>query len=283
MDLTSLEIRLRRSENLPVLPQAVSSVIRLADDPNAGPKDLEKVIERDPAITAKVLRVANSAYYGGQNAATVGRAIAFLGTNAVRSLVVSIAFQQMISAKAVCPHFNKVEYWRHSLGVATACRILGKMRMPAKSEELYVAGMMHDIGMLIFERFMPTEFDTALEISQSKGYPLHITEREVCGFDHAELGSLLATNWGMSALVKNAVRYHHEPLMDGDYYETTCFVAAANSLAHQCGLTNNAVGVEYEIDPMVAEAIGLPTEQFVAIKDVMVHEVMRAQSAFHIS
>src|SRR5262249_24324776 len=151
-----------RSENLPVLPQIVSQVLKLADDVEASPKDMERIIERDPAITAKLLRVANSSYYGLHQVSSTGRAISMLGMNAVRSLVVGVAYQQIIAGRTQASHFNKLEYWRHSLGVATAARILAKLKAPMLSEEMYVAGMMHDVGLLVLDRFQPMELDKAV-------------------------------------------------------------------------------------------------------------------------
>jgi HD-like signal output (HDOD) protein len=283
VQLASLEIRIARSENLPVLPQAVSQVLKLADDPDSSARDLEKVIERDPAITAKVLRVANSAYYGSSNVSSIGRAISFLGMNTIRSLVVGVAFQQLISGRQQCLRFNKIEYWRHSLAVGIGARILGKLRMPARAEELYCAGMMHDVGMLVLDRFVPSEYDSVLEEAQGKQRPMDEVERELLTFDHAAVGGLLAQKWALTPMIHNAIKYHHEPVLDGDYYETTCYISAANALAHHCGFTNNQVGEPPQIDDFMADAIGLPKEQFDIIRNVMVTEVLKAQDSFHIA
>lgn len=283
MDAKSLEIRISRSENLPVLPQAVSQILKLADDPNSSARDIEKVVERDPAISAKILKVANSAYYGGSSAPTISRAVSFLGMNQVRSLVVGVAFQNIIGTKSSANHFDKIEYWRHSLATATAARILGSLRIPIKAEELFVAGMVHDIGMLVMDKFLPTEFDTCLTTANQMGVPLADVQQDQLGFNYAEIGGLLASRWKMSEMVKNAVIYHPNPMMDGDYYETTSFVTVANALAHQCGFTNNMPGVPCEIDEMAADAVGLPVEQFDTVRDIMVQEVLRAQEAFKIA
>lgn len=283
MDLASLEIRIARSENLPVLPQAVSSVLRLADDPNATPKQIERAIERDPAITAKVLRVANSAYYGGNKVPSVARAVSFLGLNAVRSVVVSVAFQQMLAGKGDQTSFSRIEYWRHSLAVATGCKILGRMKMPMKAEELYCAGMMHDLGMLIMDRFMPMEFEQVLRAARESRMPLHMVERFQLGFGHAEVGGLLADKWNLTPLISHAIRFHHEPIEDGDFYETTLVVGAANTLAHQAGFTNSGSNPEPELESDVFQVLEIPEGQFESIKEVMVNEVVRAQDAFQIS
>lgn len=282
MELASLEIRIKRNENLPVMSQTANAVLRLVDNPNTGPRDIQQAIEKDPAITGKILKVANSAYYGGVQIPTVGRAIHFLGMNSIRSLVVGIAFQQMIGGKVETPNFSKMEFWRHSLAVATASRILGKMKVPFKAEELYCAGMMHDVGMLVFDRFMPEEFQNALVICKESGRQLNEVERELHGYDHAEVGGLLADNWGLTKIIRHGIKFHHNPALDGDYYETTSIVSAADVIAHRCGFTNNVDNVKMEFDEEVAEAIGLPTEQFDTIQTVVISEVAKAQEAFHL-
>lgn len=282
VELASLEIRIARNENLPVLSQSVSTVLKMVDNPNIGARNIESAIEKDPAITAKVLKVANSAYYGGMDIPTVGRAVQFLGLNSIRSLVVGIAFRQMISDPAETPNFNKVEFWRHSLAVAVAARILGKLKLPFKAEELYCAGMMHDVGMLVMDRFMSREFQSALDLCRDSGRPLFEVEREIQGYDHAEIGGLLAEKWSLSKIINHAIRYHHNPTLDGDFYETTCVIAVADVVAHQCGFTNNVDNATYEVDEETAEAIGLDTQQLDTIKTIVVSEVTRAQEAFRI-
>ncbi|MCH7902966.1 MAG: HDOD domain-containing protein [Armatimonadetes bacterium] len=280
MDLASLGIRIERSENLPVLSQAASQILRLVDHPDVSSHQVEAAIQKDSAITAKILKVANSAFYGANGVPTVGRAVAVIGMNSVQSLVVGITFQQMAANKMECPNFGKLEFWRHSLAVATAARIIGKLTMASKAEELYCAGMMHDIGLLVMDRFLPKIFETNLKLCQKLKQPLYKIENQTLGYDHCTVGGLLAEKWSLTKIIKHAIEFHHNPALDGEYYETTCVIAAADALAHQCGFTNSVPGVAYEIDTEVAEAIGLPTEQFAAIQDVVISEVNRAQEAY---
>lgn len=283
MELSRLTVRIARSENMPVLPQSVSSVLKLADDPNSGPRDLERVIERDPAITAKILRAANSSYYGSPNVPSVNRAIAFLGMNVVRNLVVSVAFQMIVSQRPQSTRFDATEYWRHSLAAATAGRILGRLRMPAKAEELFSAGLLHDIGYLVMDRFIASDLDSAIELAQAHGVPIHEVERQEIGFTHADAGALLTEKWGMSKIIQNAVQHHHEPALDEESYETTTLIQVADTLAHQCGYTNQSVGVEYEIPEDAKQIVGLPDEQYDSIRKVMVQEVTKAEEAYGVS
>lgn len=282
MELSSLEIRMTRSENLPVLPQAVSSILRLADDPNASQRDLEKAFEKDPAIAAKILKVANSAYYGGANIPTIGRAISYLGISAIRSLVVGVAFQQVTASKPNTQNFDKLDFWRHSLATAVACRILGKLKVPARSEELYCMGMLHDIGQLVMDRFLADEFDKALELARAQGLPLWVAERQLIGYDHAEVGALLTKKWGLSETMWSGIKFHHEPEEDTESHEMTQILAAAHSLAYEAGFGNQGQSGA-KMDLTAFEAMKLPEEQLPVVLQVIQTEVEKTCESFNIA
>lgn len=283
MDLQSLEIKIARSENLPVLPQIVSQVLKIADDPNASAKSLEKLIEHDAAICAKILRVANSPYYGLSGCASVARAISVLGMNQVRSLVVGIAYQQMISAKQHSASFNKTEFWQHSLAAATAAKILAKLKMPQKSEELYGAAMMHDVGLLVMDRFCPDQLDQAIRYCNETGMQLHEAEKMLFDFDHAQAGGMLADKWQIDGMLRDAIAHHHDLESEGDFEATTFFVHAANAFAHSCGYANSTrPSAPPEIPASILERLGTPAEQVPVILQVVQAEVAKAQEAFQI-
>jgi HD-like signal output (HDOD) protein len=280
VELETLSLKIARSENLPVLPQIVSAVLKLADDPNSTARDMEKLVEREPAIAAKVLRVANSAYYGGQKVSSVGRAISLLGMMNIRALVVGVAFQQVINEKQNSQNFCKLTLWRHSMAVSTAARILGKMKSPHLAEELYTAGMMHDLGLLVLDRFYPVYLDEAVKMAQSDGIELHLAEQHLFGFDHSHIGGILAERWNFSPIIKHAIRYHHSPAEDEEHFDTTCFIVAANVLAQQCDY-HNQVKVEAPQIPIEAfEAVGIPEEQYDAIRAVLKVEVAKIEEVY---
>lgn len=282
MDLRSLEIKISRSENLPVLPQIVSQIIKISDDPNSSPKAMEAIIERDPAIAGKILRVASSSYYGVSNVTSIQRALAVLGINTVRSLVVSIAYQQMISGRAQSSLFDKVAFWKHNLATATAARIIAKMRMPFRAEEIYGAAMMHDVGLLVMDRFYPAELDRAIKYAQENGTLLHEAEEGLFGFNHAKVGGLLADRWGIEGAMKSAIQYHHDPYGDPDNIEVVCFVSAANALAHQCGFSSTVGRGCYQMPEVAFEALNMPEEQLDVIRTVIAAEISKAQEAYKI-
>lgn len=284
MDLQSVAIKLSRSENLPALPQVVGAVLALADDPAASPKALEKILERDTGLSAKLLRVASSSYYGGNQTPSVGRAITVLGINTVKSLVLALSMQSMSSGAAGAPSFNKIAYWQHCLAAATAGRILGKLLLPMKAEEIYSAALMHDIGLIVVERFAPEELERSFRMAKEERIPLHEAERQVCGFDHAEVGGLLAEKWGLSETLHGAIRYHHDVEQDPNSSECTHVVSAANTIAHQCGFSTMGenTNLDAEMNMMSSLTVNLPEEQLEVIRSVLCQEVSRAQGALHI-
>lgn len=282
MELSSLALKLARSENLPVLSQVANNVLKLADSPDASPRAMEQIIVRDPAISAKILRVANSSYYGLNGVETIGRAVATLGMNTIRSLVIGIAYQQMMTGKENAGNYNKVEFWRHSLAVAVASKIIAMIKMPAKAEELYGVGMMHDVGILVMDRFLPNELNLIIQTAHVKKCEIIDIEAQLLGFDHTDVGALLAEKWGFSGMMLAGIKYHHSMIEDLEHTETTAVIALADGIAHQVGFTNNSPAVPKELDRFAVQTLSIPEEQLKIIGEVVVREVEKAQEAFHI-
>lgn len=280
--MESLALRVKRSENLPMLSQIANTVLRLADDPTSSAKEIEKAIERDLALASKILKVANSPYYGVQGVSSIARAVSVLGMNTVRSLVVSLSYQQMISTRSQAQKFRRTEFWSHSIGVAITSRIIGKMLMPQKAEELYLAGLMHDIGMLVLDRFLPTDLDVAIYTAQNRKIPLHMAEKLILEYDHAQVGGLLAERWGLSKVISNAIKHHHSVENDHETQLTTSIVAIANNLTHKAGISNQESVATDTLDQFALQILNITEEQLDVISQVMVQEVAKAQAAFDI-
>lgn len=281
MDLGSIAIQVARSENLPVLPQIVTAVLKLADDPNASSRAMEQVIERDPAISAKILKVSNSMYYGGGNVASVGRAISVLGMNTVRSMVVSIAYQQMTSGRIQANNFSRSEFWFHSMASAAAARILGKIKDPVKAEALYTAGLMHDVGMLVLDRFVPEEFDAAIKLAAEQEMPLLAAEQSVLGFDHIAAGHLLVEKWGLRGVVADAMLHMSNPSLIPDEFNYVHVIVAADHVADRCGYRNHS-NLESSLNMVTEDYISMPEGQFEIIIEVVRKEVERACDVFQV-
>lgn len=280
MDLNTLGLKIARSENLPVLNNVVTQVLKTADDPNASPRTLERIIERDPALTAKILRVANSSYYGMSGVSSISRAISVLGMNTIRSLVVGVAYQQILSGRSNAQLFDRLAFWRFSVATATGSRILMKLKQPLKSEEMYVAGMMGAVGLLVMDKFMPCDLDAAIQTANEEKVPLHVAEKEVLGFDHAEIGALLAEKSRLNDTIIRAVRFHNAPFEDRKGFATTGVVAAATGVAGLCGYRPSGPDLAPGLDADLLGALELDPEQIEPVRAVVQAEIERSEQAF---
>ena len=235
MDLQLLTLKISRSENLPVLPTVVIQILKLYEDPNISARSLEHIIEQDPAMAAKVLRVAGSSMYGMKSVTTINRALSVLGMNTLRSIAISLAYQQILSGKGVKPAFDHLALWRHSLAVGIGARGLMRYVNVGLAEEMYVAGLMHDIGILTLDRFAQPELVKAVQTATAKRIPLRDAEILVNGFDHGQVGGYLADKWKLTPLMSNVIKYHDTPDEDTVTPQATQVAAAANYLAYNCG------------------------------------------------
>ncbi|GIV17705.1 MAG: phosphohydrolase [Armatimonadota bacterium] len=288
-DRDALGIRISRAVGLPPLPHITVQVMRLIDDPRASTRDFERVITQDAALAAKVLRMANSAYYGGNGRiSTVSRAIAVLGMNTIRTIIMSLTFHAMVHARQRKSRFNRQEYWRHSLATAIAGRVLARLKRSKWDEEVFLAGLLHDIGKLIADQFLPEEMDVfishSMEITSGTVEDVLALESKVLGSTHTELGEFAAQKWNLPAAIRAGIAYHHNPSRaDKELFEPTALVHAANCLVNQAETGILIPGIEHEIEPAVKEFLAIPEEQYEPIRLVVAKEVVEAQAAFGVT
>ena len=241
-------------EKMPAFPKSVQKLLRLTRDINSQPKDLVSVIETDPVMMVKILKVLNSAYYNWPNKITsINRAVVYLGVNTIKNLALSIA------AIGVLPKENKAgfdihRYLLHSLTVAGVAKLLcARMGAGTDPMDCHIAGLLHDFGKVVFAQFMPEECAAAIALSRESAMPLYLAEQKIIGVDHAAAGAILAEKWQFSKSLADSIRFHH----DGDRCDSAmsaCVFAAnliGNSLAE--GLDGGAIE---ELPPAVAARCG---------------------------
>lgn len=281
MELNALAIRVARTPGLGMLPQVTSQVLRLVDNPNASPRQIGALIERDAGLASKLLKSANSAYYGAPGKIkTVTQAISVMGLSAVRSIVMGQAYQQMSSVRGASKRFDRLVFWQHSLATASAARVLAKLKGWRDPEEAFLAGLLHDSGRLVMDKFLPNEFDQILSIALERAIPLLDAEREVLGYTHVEVGELLGAEWNLPESIREAIRRHHDEV-SYDACPLGAIVYAANVLAHQTGFALGAP-VLYELAPPVKQSLGIADAQYEGLKQAIVQEVVRVQEALRI-
>lgn len=223
-----------RAAGLASLPEVAARVVALAEDPNATASQFEAVIGRDPALAARLLRIANSPYYSvtGQ-IDTIARAVTMVGTRHIRDLTLGLA---AIRAFAGIPVelVSMEDFWVHSLYCAHLSRALSAddLRM---ADTVFVGGLLHDIGQLLLFIQQPEESREALWLV-SEGpddLSMDMAEREVLGCDHTEVGGELARQWQLPASLQECIAWHHEPERASPAHaRAVAIVHVANSLAY---------------------------------------------------
>ena len=268
MNLQLLSLKISRSENLPVLPTVVVQILKLFDDRNVSARSLVRIIEQDAGMSAKVLRVAGSPMYGLRSVNTVDRAISILGMSTLRSIAISLAYQQILNRRGPKPAFDQLAFWRNSLAVGIGARELMRYVNGGLAEEMYVAGLMHGVGILALDRFAQPELARAMKSATVKRIPLREAEMTVNGFDHCQVGGILADQWKLSPVVGNIIKYYDTPDADTETHQSTLVAAGASYLAYHCGfpVVPGLPGSEDGLEHLSKLELGQDKIDFVATK-----------------
>ena len=225
-------------ERMPPFPKSVQRVLELTRDINCRPKDLVQVIEKDPIITIKVLKVINSAYYGLTNKITsVNQTVIYLGANTLKNLALSF------STVGILPNKNDAGFDIHhylvsSLVTAGIMRLLCAKYAPGDVDPTdgYVAGLLHDFGKVVFAVCMPEEFSRALALSAEDNLPLHKAEKAVIGADHTVVGAMLVKRWQFPDTLVECIGGHHDRTQASAMGEC---LHAADLIAERLGYDSN--------------------------------------------
>jgi putative nucleotidyltransferase with HDIG domain len=220
-------------KDLVTLPDVAMRIARMVDDPKASSADIGREISNDAALTARLLRIANSAAYGQhRKIATVSRAITVLGARQVRDLTVGLTAVRAFDG--ISNELVTMEvFWRHSVLCAVAAGQIAGRRDAARTESPFVAGLLHDIGQLVMYSRVPDESrQTLLMLADATDdVDLYQCERAVMSLDHAAVGASLARNWGLPESLLECIAFHHEPHLAKEYPVDVATVHIANSVA----------------------------------------------------
>ena len=233
----SLARLIGRTPELKALPATTGQVLELMQDPAASAADVLDVIGKDPALTANLLKLANSAYFGvGRQIGTVRDALVLLGNRTVLNLAFATGMGPVLSGPLAAYRLDSRQLWRHSLAVGLAAARL--VAAPASErwlrEQAFTAGLVHDIGKMLLNGPLKDQIEPLPPEVQATA--LCAAERDLLGFDHAEAGAALAEAWNFPAGLVSVIARHHAPLdAEGDAAHLARAVAAADLLAARLG------------------------------------------------
>lgn len=253
-------------EALPALPQAVREVMQALERDDISVDRCVHLIEQDPALAARTLRVANSAFYGMPGrVARIGDAVTLLGLRAVSGVLLAVSLGHRLDTSR-CIGFSYRSAWRHGMATALAARLLAP-RLALDADEAFVAGLLHDIGKLVLAAHFPQAGAQALALARSADVSDLEAEQAALGLDHARIGAELATHWRFPPAVSQAVLHHHAPADSAD--DTVCRLAGliqlADALAHALDLADDPAEAVPTLDPALWQALSLPEDEALAL------------------
>jgi putative nucleotidyltransferase with HDIG domain len=220
-----------RISDLPTLPRTVLKITELVNDPKSSARDLSRVITDDQVLTARLLKLVNSSFYGfPQRIATVTGAIVLLGFDAIRNLLLTTTVFGLFSRKVKEDRFGVEAFWDHSLGCAIGAKVIGDYLRYDKVEELFVSGLLHDIGKLVEFLYLPEDFSRVMSLVEVEDLLLLDAEKRLLDYNHAQVGELLAERWNMSSKLVQVIAHHHQPEMAGRFSREAAVVHLADIL-----------------------------------------------------
>jgi len=227
---------------MPSLSTTVIKVLETCNDPKASANDLKRVISLDPVLTGRVLRLINSAYYSiGRPISSLTRAIIMLGINTVKNLALSFAILDNLKGKSSVRSFSMDEFWTHSLCVGIIAKSLATLKSvpPGDREEFFVAGLLHDLGKLPLQKQFSDEYDQVWEDARREQNTLFRSEINFFGFDHCEVGCMIAEKWRLGLSLVESLSHHHHPDQSSETTrEFVSIVSLSNQLANDLNIGN---------------------------------------------
>lgn len=210
--LETILYRVNRSE-ISSIKSIVAGIIKIIHDPDATIRDLKEIVEIDPPLTAKVLMVANSAFYSPRTRiGDIKSALVWIGLDALREVALRQKVCQIFKGNGSIEGYSRKRLWKHSIAVALLSKMIYRREFGMSGADAYVAGLLHDIGLIVEDQFMPNDFKKVLKKARKEKKHLTSAEDEVFGFNHGHIGMAIAANWRLPEELSVAIGYHDVPL-----------------------------------------------------------------------
>lgn len=274
-------------KTMPSLPTSVAKVLEICNNPQTSPSDLNHVISLDPVLVGRVLKLINSAYYGlGQPVRNLARAIIMLGINTVKNLALSTTIMGQISSAKSSYGLEMEGFWRHSLCVGVAAKLLAKDRgIDAKLlEDYFTAGLLHDIGKIPLNAVVSEEYMRTISSADRERTPLFRAEEAALGLSHCASGALISTAWKLEGPVGDAIVNHHDGTgYAGDNKDVLYTVIAANNFASLAGIGFSGDRHPDVLPAGIWETLGVDRDVFFGIEGSVSAEIEKAEVFLKIS
>jgi putative nucleotidyltransferase with HDIG domain len=264
---------------MPSLPPTMTKVLEVCNNPHSNPAELNQVISLDPVLVGRVMKLINSAYYSPEHRIThLVRAIIMLGLNTVKNLALSSAVMNNLAAAGALS-LNMEGFWRHSLCVGVAAKLLAEKRGvdPKLIEEYFTAGLLHDIGKIPMTQVLYDDYLEIINTADLERLPLYQAERNRLGFNHSWVGDIIVQAWNLQGAVGDTIFYHHiYTEYDGPHKDILYSVVAANRFAAISDIGFSGDRHPEKCEAVIWEGLGVGKEIFDKITPRVSEEIEKA-------
>jgi HD-like signal output (HDOD) protein len=267
------EALLKGLVELSSLPFIYIKINEAVNNPLSSIQDISEIISGDPGLTSRLLRLVNSAFYGFRSKVdTVSRALLMVGTQQIRDLALATSVMSLF--KGIPGHLVSMEsLWRHSVACGLAARMLATgLRRDTNVELFFTAGIVHDIGRLVIYKKIPETAQEMILRCKTNKEPLYVVEKEVLGFDHSDLGRMLAQSWNLPPSLEEVLACHHCPWEAKQYPVETGVIHIADYIAHAMQLGDSGEWYVPSLDENVWELSGIPASVLSSLPDRLMPE-----------
>lgn len=283
---SSLENRLKQIisniRNLPTPPIVFEQIQKVLNEPDTSVADVASILSEDPAMSVKVLRLTNSAFYGlSREVDSVRHAVMVIGLEAVKNLVLSASVLSMFKSNSENKEYQE-DFWRHSLSTALVARVVAGEHQGGKvfnPDPTFSAGLIHDIGKMIICCFLPKEHQQVRQYLKEHPDTTEI-EAEVAtmGFNHAQLGRQLAITWKLPERLAETIGYHHTPNLENASDNFAHLINLASYIAHAGSQTEGDDAKQCKIDPSTVDFFHVDVAYVESMKARLIEEYMKAET-----
>jgi HD-like signal output (HDOD) protein len=264
------------------LPEVTVKIIHIVENPKSTARDLHEVIRNDPALSARILKVVNSAFYGlpGQ-IASIDRAIVLLGLSAVKNIAIAASMTHLFNAGPAIEGFSGAEVWKHSVATGVASRMLSAAQGRPIVEESFLAGIIADLGLLVERQVFSKQLAEIIAQFNADGGDFCELETQVIGADHQAFGAALAAKWRFPQPLCTTIGYHHKPhLLAASTRELPTLVCVADVIVSRLNMGFSTYGEDTEIPQEFLDVIKLTPEKVQGVVDEVQEQVALVESIF---
>jgi len=273
---------LKKIESLPTLPIVVTRIMQLVENPKTAAVEISKVVSLDPALTVKILKIVNSAYYGfPKQITTITHAIMILGFEDVKNLALSVSVFDIFKGKAVkdAVAFDRTALWTHMIAVGVCTKILAKRLRLKNPEEAFICGLLHDMGKIILDQYFHEDFNKVITCVQEENLLFFNAEKKCIEVDHTEIGRIVAKKWGLPQCIVDCAAYHHIPTTPNENSLLVSLVHASDVFVRIQKIGNGGDPLVPQLQKLAWDNLRMQPTDLAKVYEEL-HEEVKKASAF---